>query len=102
ENGRCIDRERNCIPDTYAKGDHMCQYICIGGYWACPIDARVCGGGPQLCVPNWPRDTSADTCVGHCVKQDDGCGNTRIIRGTSTAPSHQCMQNYMGPGADCI
>lgn len=45
ESGRCVRRESGCLSGTYAKGDSSCQWICQGGYWACPIDVGPCGGG---------------------------------------------------------
>lgn len=68
-------------------------------------DERWVSSGSQGCLvacsPSWPVDNSANICVGHCIVQNDGCGRTRVLSGTSTETSPRCMQNAMGAGYGC-
>lgn len=52
ESGYCINRSEpgTCIDGTHAKGDMFCRYLCIGGYWSCPLDGPpVCGAVTGAC-----------------------------------------------------
>lgn len=94
--GGLVEMEKKQI--RLCEGGNECGVASCSGN-----DERWVSSGTQSCSSpcTFPPDNSANICVGHCIQQTDTCGNTRILKGTSTATSPACMENAMGPGAQC-